>query len=116
MVCVVVLAIGVGMVLEADPTVQYAKASNALALGETPSVFWHGITKSDYTSVESPYNTYLHKSYPPGPICNPGLKSIEAAVTPTATDALYFIHTPDGSIVTSKTLEEHRANVNKYLK
>ena len=88
-----------GMKLEADPTVQYAKGS------------WEPITVSDYTSVQSPYNTYLHEGLPPGPICNPGLKSIEAVLHPEKSDYLYFFHQTDGHAVYSKTLEEHRAQL-----
>lgn len=67
-----------GMKLEADPTIQYAKGS------------WEPIAVSDYTNVLSPYNTYLHDGLPPGPICNPGLKSIEAVLRPEKSDYLYF--------------------------
>lgn len=107
----------INMPLEADPTVQYAKYTN---LGQAPlkdgkKNFWASITKSDYTNVKSPYNTYLNRGLPPGPICNPGLKSIQAAVSPAKTDALFFFHTSDGKIITSRTLDEHNANKAKYL-
>lgn len=91
-----------GMKLEADPTVQYAKGS------------WAPITLADYKNVQSPYNTYLHDGLPPGPICNPGLKSILAAVNPAQTDYLYFFNTSDGHAVYSKTFAEHQANLKKY--
>lgn len=103
------------MALEADPTVQYAKETSALLRGETVNEFWQPITVTDYQQVISAYNTYLNKDYPPGPICNPGLKSITAAVHPAQTDALYFFHTQDGKLITSKTLEEHNKNKQKYL-
>lgn len=90
------------MKLEADPTVQYAKGS------------WDGIKVSDYRSVKSPYNTYLYAGLPPGPICNPGLKSIEAVLYPDKNDYLYFFHLKDGHAVYSNTLEEHQANLKKY--
>ena len=89
------------MKLEADPTVQYAKGS------------WAVITRADYKDVQSPYNTYLHAGLPPGPICNPGLKSIEAAMNPAQTDYLYFFNTADGHAVYSKTIEEHETNLKK---
>lgn len=91
------------MKLEADPTVQYAKGS------------WDKITTADYKSVISPYNTYLNLGLPPGPICNPGLKSIQAALHPQKDAFLYFFHTSDGHAVFSSTLEEHQAKL-KELK
>ncbi len=108
----------IGMALEADPTVQYAKYTD---LGPAPLKdgqpnYWAPITKVDYTGVTSSYNTYLHAGLPPGPICNPGLKSLTAAVKPAQTDALYFFHAPDGRLITSNTLDEHNANKAKYLK
>jgi UPF0755 protein len=103
------------MPLEADPTVQYAKDSNALANGKKLESFWQPITLAEYTSVISPYNTYLNPGFPPGPICNPGMKSIQAALEPKATDALYFFHTAKGDIITSLTIDEHRAKVKQYL-
>ena len=63
------------------------------------------------TQAPSPYNTYLHPGLPPGPISNPGLESIEAAVYPTNNDYNYFLNNPEtGKTVFSKTLEEHNAN------
>lgn len=91
------------MELEADPTVQYAKGN------------WEAPTVSDYTKIDSPYNTYLHKGLPPGPICNPGLASIQATINPEKHDYFYFFHT-DGKTIFSKTSEEHDANKKKYLK
>lgn len=92
----------VGMKLEADPTVQYAKGS------------WDPITLSDYQDVFSSYNTYLHEGLPPGAICNPGLKSIEAVLNPASVDYYYFFHKKDGRAVYSKTLEEHESNLRAY--
>lgn len=107
--------IKIGMALQADPTVQYAKDTNALAAGKVTESFWPAITVSDYTAVVSPYNTYLHPGYPPSPIANPGLKSIQAAHAPQTVDALFFFHTKDGKLITSKTNQEHAANKKKYL-
>lgn len=92
-----------GMKLEADPTVQYAKGS------------WDPIKLSDYHDVISPYNTYLYQGLPPGPISNPGLKSIEAVLYPQKDGWLYFFHTSDGHAVYSATAEEHAAKI-KELK
>lgn len=104
-----------GMKLEADPTVQYGRDSNLVASGNPPTEWWGPITKSDYANVDSPYNTYLITGLPPAPIANPGLKSIQAVLSPSATDALYFFHLPDGTIITSKSLDEHLRNIRKYL-
>ena len=101
----------IGMKLEADPTVQYAKYTD---LGKAPvgadgaREYWAPITRADYQNVNSPYNTYLRAGLPPTPICNPGKKSIEAAVHPATTDALFFFHTKSGQAIFSKTLAEHQ--------
>jgi UPF0755 protein len=92
------------MKLEADPTIQYA-------LGN-----WEPITQTDYSSVESPYNTYKINGLPPTPICNPGIKSILAAVNPEKNDFFFFFHTNDGETIFSKTLEEHQQHQNQLLK
>ncbi len=102
------------MSLEADPTVQYARDSILLSQG-TLTTYWKPITVSQYQSVQSRYNTYLINGLPPAPICNPGLKSIEAAQSPAVTDALYFFHTSDGQTITSRNLDEHNRNKKKYL-
>lgn len=67
------------------------------------------------TQVQSLYNTYLHPGLPPGPICNPGLKAIEATIYPTPSEYLYFLSTPDDQIIYSQTFEEHQQNQQKYL-
>lgn len=90
------------MKLQADPTVQYAKGN------------WDPIKVADYKNVSSPYNTYLNLGLPPGPICNPGLKSIEAVLRPEQNGYLYFFHTSDGHAVFSNTLQEHEDNLKKY--
>lgn len=67
------------------------------------------------TQIESLYNTYLNPGLPPGPISNPGIISIKAAVYPTETNYNYFLNNPEtGETIFSKTLEEHNANKAKY--
>jgi UPF0755 protein len=79
-----------------------------------------GVNKPQYseadTKIDSLYNTYLHRGLPPGPIANPGLAAIEAAIYPEYTDYNYFL-TPAGSkqMIFSKTYEEHLRNKAKYL-
>jgi len=91
----------IGMRLEADPTIQYGKGN------------WLPITKSDYKNFQSPYNTYLVDGLPPTPICNPGLKSIEATLNPEKNDYLFFFHKTNGEAVFSKTYQEHLKKLNE---
>jgi UPF0755 protein len=65
--------------------------------------------------VDSPYNTYTHKGLPPGPICNPGLASIDAAIHPTKTKYLYYLTDKDGVMHYATTYVAHQANQQKYL-
>jgi len=95
------------MKLEIDATVQYA-------LGESRN-WWPKIKPADY-KTESPYNTYLNKGLPPHPICNPGLDAISATLNPTETDCLYYLHDSNGQTHCAKTYEEHKTNIEKYLK
>jgi len=101
------------MRLEADPTVQYA-------MGFQPATgqWWKTpVFLEEYSSVDSPYNTYLYPGLPPGPIANPGLGSIEAVLNPDVHDYLYFVALPDGTgaHVFATTFEEHSENVRNYL-
>jgi UPF0755 protein len=68
------------------------------------------------TRVESLYNTYLHLGLPPGPISNPGLGSIEAAINPKDSPYWYYLSTPEGETIYSRTLEDHNAAAAKYLR
>ena len=67
-------------------------------------------------TVDSPYNTYTHKGLPPGPIANPGLDSLEAALHPAETDYLYYLTDTDGLMHYATTYAGHQANQRKYLK
>jgi UPF0755 protein len=97
-----------GMPLQADPTVQYARIP-------FPAVSVSGYWKADLSvadlRLDSPYNTYLVRGLPPGPICNPGLASIEAAAYPADESSLYFVAKGDGSHLFAQTLDEHNRNV-----
>lgn len=79
-----------------------------------------GVNKPQYseadTKIESPYNTYQNPGLPPGPIANPGILAIEAAIYPITTNYNYFL-TPTGSkeLIFSRSYEEHLQNKNKYL-
>jgi len=88
-----------GMRLQADPTVQYA-------LG-------HHVGRVLYKdlAVESPYNTYLHKGLPPGPVASPGVASLAAAANPANVPYLYFVATRDGHHEFRMTLDEHTSAI-----
>lgn len=86
-------------------------ATLAYVLGENKAQYSY-----EDTRIDSPYNTYLHRDLPPGPIANPGLNALTAAIYPTYTDYNYFLSRPDtGATVFSKTYEEHTKNKQKYL-
>jgi UPF0755 protein len=65
------------------------------------------------TRTDSPYNTYLNKNLPPGPISNPGILAIRAATFPTKTDYNYFLSDDNHNLLFAKTIEEHLANKQK---
>jgi UPF0755 protein len=72
--------------------------------------------KKEDLEIDSPYNTYKYKGLPPTPICNPGFDSILAAVSPQDSNFWYYLTTPEGKTIFSKTLEEHNLAKAKYLK
>ncbi|HEY0980116.1 MAG TPA: endolytic transglycosylase MltG [Candidatus Paceibacterota bacterium] len=67
-------------------------------------------------AMDSPYNTYKYKGLPPGPINNPGLESIKAAIAPQSSPYLYYLHDSQGGIHYASTYQQHQANINRYLK
>jgi UPF0755 protein len=97
----------IGMKLDCDPTTVYA----ALLDGR----FRGAIYRSDLDSG-NPYNTYRHAGLPPGPIANPGVDSLRAALHPADSNALYFVARPDGSggHVFSSDLTSHNAATERY--
>jgi UPF0755 protein len=96
-----------GMRLQTDPTVIYG-------IRET---FDGNLRRADLVR-DGPYNTYTRAGLPPTPICLPGAAALQAAVRPETTGALFFVATGrgDGSHYFSKTLEEHNAALQRYLK
>ena len=92
-----------GIPLQSDATVNYATGKYETQ----PST-------SDL-NIDSPYNTYKYRGLPVGPIGNPSLEAIKAAIYPKANNYWYFLTTDDGKMVYSKTFEEHKANKLKYL-
>jgi len=97
--------LSLGMKLACDPTVIYAVKR------VKP---WDGIIHRSDLEFDSPYNTYLYPGLPPGPIANPGLASIKAALNPAESFYLYFVSRNDGSHVFSDSYAEHSRAVNKY--
>jgi UPF0755 protein len=93
-----------GMRLEADPTVQFPIGAS----GD----WWPQITQAEYSSAISPYNTYLNFGLPPGPIANPGISAIRAAVDPEESPYYFFRAACNGSgyHTFAITFEEHLAN------
>ena len=99
------------MALEADATVQYA-----LGYDDTQKRWWPNIQLQQLRTTESPYNTYLRRDLPPGPICGPSLASLQAVLQPAKTDYLFYYAKGDGSHAFAKTFEEHLDNQKKYQK
>jgi UPF0755 protein len=102
-----------GMNLDADPTVQYAAAGRDLRAAASYG-FWKRDLTVDDLKIESAYNTYRVDGLPPGPICSPGLDSLQAAVVPAETRFLYFVARGDGSHAFAETSHEHQANVQRF--
>ncbi len=93
-----------GMPLQSDPTAVYGVRA-----------FSGRVSKADIQR-RSPYNTYLNKGLPPGPIGNPGRDAVQAAMNPAKTDYLYFVARQDGTHQFSRNLAEHNRAVVRYLK
>lgn len=92
------------MRLECDATVLYALGAHK------DRVLYRDL------NVDSPYNTYRYAGLPPGPIANPGLAAIEAALRPAPVDFLYYVAREDGSHIFSRTFEEHQRAVSAVRK
>ena len=96
-----------GMILQADPTVIYAiLLSNGFE--------WDGNLHKKDLSLHHPYNTYVMKGLPPGPIANPGEKALEAALHPLDCRDLYFVSRNDGTTAFCPDLKCHNQNVQKF--
>jgi UPF0755 protein len=92
------------MRLQCDPTVIYGLGPD----------FDGNLTRKDLRDSSNEYNTYRHGGLPPGPICSPGLASLEAARDPEEHGYLYFVATGDGGHHFSRTLKEHNRAVRTY--
>jgi hypothetical protein len=97
----------IDMRLQIDATLQYAK-------GSKPSQpWWPQVLPAD-KNIASVYNTYKNAGLPPGPIANPSMESILAALNPVQTDCMYYFHDADSVFHCTKTYEEHVALLKQY--
>jgi UPF0755 protein len=94
----------IGMPLQVDATIAYITGKRTTRIS------------TEETKIDSPYNTYKYRGLPIGPICNPGFESILASLYYEDSDYLYYLSTPEGETIFSKTLEEHNIAKFKYLK
>ncbi len=94
-----------GMLLQTDPTVIYGMGAS-----------YQGQIHKHDLQTDTPYNTYTRTGLPPTPIALPGAASLNAALNPAKTDALYFVSRNDGTSQFSNNLGEHNHAVNQYQK
>ena len=102
------------MPLQIDATVAYGVCYPKLLAGKYCDVSLASIV--DNIPVDSEYNTYRRKGLPVGPISNPGLGAIRAALNPKASDYLFYLSAKDGTTIFSRTAAEHESARQKYLK
>jgi len=93
-----------GIGLHVDATISYITDKKTVKISK------------EETEIDSLYNTYKYRGLPLGPICNPGLESIMAAIHPVNSGYWYYLSTPEGETIFNKTLEEHNIDKAKYLK
>lgn len=97
--------LALGMPLQTDPSVAYASELRGT---------WTGVIHQSELHSDSAYNTYTHSGLPPGPICNPGLNALTAALHPQQNQYLYFVSDAAGHTTFAQTLAEHQKNVAVY--
>jgi UPF0755 protein len=94
-----------GMPLQTDPAVIYASMLRGT---------WTGVIHQSELHSDSAYNTYANAGLPPGPVCNPGVAALKAAMHPAKTDYLYFMADANGHTKFAVTLADHNTNVEAY--
>src|SRR3989304_1773195 len=99
-----------GVPLGADATIQYA-----LGYRSEEKTWWRKNLTVEDLEINSKYNTRKNVGLPPGPICNPGISSIEAVANPKDTPYQFYLHDQKGVVHYAKTLEEHEQNIPRYL-
>lgn len=107
---ILVNRLDIGMPLQVDATLQYVKGNNS------PTGEWWSQPLAADKQLQSAYNTYQNAGLPPGPICNPGLDAVKAALDPLPTDDLFYLHAPDGTMYYAQNLQDHNRNVDTYLR
>lgn len=100
-----------GMPLQLDATLQYAKANRK---GSRQTDWWPVVYPRD-KYISSPYNTYKNKGLPPAPISNPSLSAVVAALNPKKTDCIFYFHDDDGGFHCTKEYEDHVALLKKHF-
>ncbi len=106
--------------LDVDATLEYAKATE-VCLARVSQIkdegckWWDPALARD-KAIVSPFNTYRNLGFPPSPISNPGLDSIKAAANPESSTYWFYLSDREGVTHFAGTLEEHQANINKYLR
>lgn len=102
--------IDIGMALQVDATLQYVEGYNV-----AQDSWWTppSITTKQTTSR---FNTYLNPGLPPHPISNPGMDALKATLDPLESDDIFYLHSRDGAIYYAQTLDEHNANIERYLR
>jgi UPF0755 protein len=103
-----------GMPLQVDATVQYTLANMTCRTVALCEDWWPTVLRGDYTIV-APFNTYKIAGLPPHAIANPGKTALEAAADPATNDYIYYLHDKSGLIHYARTLDEHNANIVKYI-
>jgi UPF0755 protein len=88
------------MPLQIDATLQYVR-------GSKPYEPWWPVPVPADKFLDSPYNTYQHAGLPPGPIANPSVEAIVAALNPYPTECYFYFHTNDGELICTETYEDH---------
>jgi UPF0755 protein len=96
--------LSIGMALQVDATIAYLTGKRTTQISR------------EETQIDSRFNTYKYAGLPAGPIANPGLDSLEASLYPQDSPYWYYLSTPEGKTIFSKTLEEHNVAKAKYLK
>ena len=99
-----------GIPLATDATIQYV-----LGFSDQEKTWWRKVLTEDDLKIDSSYNTRSRTGPPPGPICSPGLASIDAVLTPKESPYYFYLHDKKGQVHYAVTFEEHQENINKYL-
>lgn len=112
---VLVNRLNIGMPLQVDATLQYAKA-NRICNSIKDCENWWPMPRSEDKQLDSQYNTYVHSGLPPSPIANPGINAIDSAWNPKSSDYIYYLTDKNGVTYFSESYEGHLMNIQKHLR